>query len=118
MINKIFQPLGNDYLIHFLDDGLIFSDNFKQHIEQLRSVLTILQNNGLILQLKKCFIVKQEVDFLGFTINKEGIRPIQQSIDVIKKIPYPTNIKELRAILGKFTYYKNYIKDFAKKQPH
>ena len=113
MINKIFQPLGNDYLIHFLDDGLIFSDNFKQHIKQLRSVLTILQNNGLILQLKKCFIVKQEVDFLGFTINKEGIRPIQQSIDVIKKIPYPTNIKELRAILGKFTYYKNYIKDFA-----
>ena len=32
---------------------------------------------------------------------------------MIKKIPYPTNIKELRAILGKFTYYKNYIKDFA-----
>ena len=52
MINKIFQPLGNDYLIHFLDDGLIFSDNFQQHIKQLRSVLTILQNNGLILQLK------------------------------------------------------------------
>ena len=70
-------------------------------------------DNGLILQLPKCNIIKPEVDFLGFTISKEGVRPIKRSVNVINKIPYPSTIKELRAILGKFNYYKHYIRNFA-----
>ena len=46
MIKKVFQPLGNDYLIHFLDDGLIFSDDFETHLEQLKNVLDVLLKNG------------------------------------------------------------------------
>ena len=93
MIKKVFQPLGNDYLIHFLDDGLIFSDDFETHLEQLKKVLDALLKNGLILQLKKCNVVKNEIEFLGFTINNNEIRPIQQRVGVINKIPYPAPIK-------------------------
>ena len=99
MIGKVFQPLNAaNYLIHFLDDGLVFSDDFNTHLVQLRNVLDVLMKNGLILQLSKCHIIKEEIDFLGFTINKEGIQPITQSVEIIKNIPYPCNIKELRAI--------------------
>ena len=78
MIGKVFQPLNaSNYLIHFLDDGLVFSDDFKTHLVQLRNVLDVLMKNGLILQLSKCHIAKEEVDFLGFTMNKEGIQPIK-----------------------------------------
>ena len=70
-------------------------------------------DNGLILQLPKCNIIKPEVDFLRFTISKQGVQPIKRSVNVINKIPYLSTIKELRVILGKFTYYKHYIKFFA-----
>ena len=114
MIGKVFQPLNaSNFFIHFLDDGMVFSNDFDTRLLQLRMVLGVLMDNGLILQLPKCNIIKPEVDFLGFTISKEGVRPIKRSVNVINKIPYPSTIKELRAILGKFNYYKHYMKNFA-----
>ena len=48
LIQKVLEPLGEDFLVHFIDDGLVFSDNYKDHIEHLRKVLEIFQENGLI----------------------------------------------------------------------
>ncbi|KII67757.1 hypothetical protein RF11_06557 [Thelohanellus kitauei] len=57
-----------------------------------------------------CKFMKSEVDFLGHKINKNAIYPIQSKIESIQRLPYPNNVKELKAFLGSVSYYSRFIR--------
>ena len=65
--------------------------------------------------MEKCTFVADELQFLGHVVGKEGVKPDPEKVDKIVNYPIPKNIRELRGILGLFSYYRRFIKDFSKK---
>ena len=99
----------------YVDDILVFSENEEQHKKDLTRVLKILEENDLRISLPKCKFFCSELDFLSFTINKDGMRPSTAKLECIKNFPEPNDSKTLRSFLGLLNYYRHLLPDFANK---
>ena len=97
----------------YLDDILIASETVEQHIEDLTRVFTILEENGLVVNRKKCILGVSEIEFLGHLCDQQGIKPLPAKVDAIRKVKAPTTIKELQRFLGMVNYYRRFIKAAA-----
>lgn len=94
-------------------DDIIISGNEEQHFQRLQLVLERLQTAGLRLNKSKCEFLRSRVEYLGYVIEKSGLRPSPNKIKAIQEMPEPTNIKELEAFIGMINYYGKFIKDFS-----
>ena len=111
MMDSIFGQLPN--VIVYMDDLLVFSNSVTDHEQHLRSVLSLLRNNGLIVRPDKCVFAASAVDFLGHRIDPSGIRPLPSKVKAIEDYPVPTTVKELQAFLGMVNYYHRFIPNAA-----
>ena len=93
------------------DDILISGRNDVEHLENLKSVLSILKSNGLRLKLGKCVLL-HEVTYLGFRINKDGVLPLPEKVEIIKNAQVPKNVTELKTFLGLINYYHRHLQNF------
>lgn len=107
---------GLDFVFPFIDDLLLASENETQHREHLHTVLKRLEDNGITINPAKCNLGKPEVQFLGYTVSADGIKPPQHKIEAITNYPKPTNIEELRRFLGMINFYRDHIPNAASKQ--
>jgi len=98
----------------YLDDLIIFSDTFEEHLERLHLILQRLRECGIKLSSEKCFFLKKKVKFLGHVISENGIETDPDKIEKIKNYPTPSNPDELCSYLAFCGYYRKYVKDFAK----
>ena len=113
-MNKIFKPYLNKFVVIYLDDTNIFSSTFEEHLQHLRKVLNEIGKSGLKLQPDKCHFEKTTLSFLGYIISKNGIQPDPAKVSAVEHFPIPTNLTILRGFLGLASYYRRFIKDFAK----
>ena len=97
----------------YLDDIIIFSSSFQEHLEWLSAVLTKLEEAGLCLRLSKCQFARKQVRYLGHIISSEGVTPDPDKIKAVQDYPIPTTLKELRKFLGLVNYYRRFVKKFA-----
>jgi hypothetical protein len=97
----------------YIDDILIFTSNWQEHLRILRMVLDALRKANVRLKGKKCHFLKPEMKWVGHIIDSNGIRVDPEKTSAMKKFPAPENKKELRRFLGMTNYYRNFIKDFA-----
>ena len=97
----------------YVDEILIYSRTFDEHITHLVKVLQRLREANLKIKPRKCEFGKQEVRFLGFTINKDGIKPNEDKVEAIKNYPRPRNAKQVKRFLGMASYYRKFIKDYG-----
>jgi hypothetical protein len=100
--------------IIYLDDLIVYSDTFEQHIERLDKILTRLKNCDLKLAPEKCFFFKERVSFLGHVVSEDGIETDPSKIDKIRNWPTPATPEELHSFLAFAGYYRRFIKDFSK----
>ncbi|MCG8044577.1 MAG: RNase H-like domain-containing protein [Candidatus Thiodiazotropha endolucinida] len=98
----------------FLDDILIFSENFEDHLDRLEAVFSRLRQHGLKLKPSKCEFFKTNVKYLGHVVSEEGVRTDPDKIEALASWPAPSNVKELRSFLGFTGYYRRFIRDYAK----
>lgn len=98
----------------YLDDIIVFSNSFEDHIEHIAKVLVRLKEAGLKLKPSKCQFLKPEVKYLGHIISREGVRPDPGKVQCVKEFPRPRNGKEVRQFLGLVGYYRRHIPEFAK----
>ncbi|KAG6579764.1 Retrovirus Polyprotein [Phytophthora cinnamomi] len=98
-----------DFVIVYLDDILIFSENPVEHLEHLRIVFDRLRQYDVTLNGKKCHILRDRVDYLGFTLTPEGIQPQTKKVEAIQQIAEPRNKRELRRFLGMIAYYRDMV---------
>ncbi|CAF1364975.1 unnamed protein product [Rotaria sordida] len=103
-----------DYVMAYLDDILIFSRTFDEHIKHLNEILSILAEVNFQVNPDKCFIAVQEIDFLGHTINAHSIKPNGEKIKAIIHLPSPKTLKEANEFLGKINWYRKFIPNFAR----
>jgi hypothetical protein len=95
------------------DDILIGGDNERENLEILAEVLNRLHRYNTHLKLEKCEFLKTELVYLGLKINAEGLHPVDEKIDAIKKAPIPRNVSELRSFLGMIQYYHSFLPGLA-----
>ena len=97
----------------FLDDVIIFSRTFWQHLYDILCVLLALMRAGVKLSGKKCEFFKTSIDFLGHVVSAQGIATQKAKTEVISKMLTPRNEKELRSFLGLTGYYRRFCQDYA-----
>ena len=98
----------------FLDDILIFSETFEEHISRLEAVFSRLKQHGLKLKASKCEFFKTSVRYLGHVVSDTGVETDPDKIAALSSWPEPTNVKQLRSFLGFTGYYRRFIKDYAR----
>ncbi|MCG7878036.1 MAG: DDE-type integrase/transposase/recombinase [Candidatus Thiodiazotropha taylori] len=97
----------------YLDDIIIFSSTFEEHVERLQAVFERLQEHNLKLKPSKCKLFRRKVTYLGHVVSEEGIHTDPSKIDAIKTWPVPKSTKDVRRFLGFTGYYRRFIKRFA-----
>lgn len=93
----------------YFDDIALTGKDDAEHLETLSTVFDKLQQAGLKVNLTKCSFFQTDIEYLGHTISKEGIRPTQSKIEAITKATPPSNAQELRSFLGLVNFYEKFI---------
>lgn len=107
----IFKKTKNTFI--YLDDLLLASENAEQHMKDLEEIFQILSDHHLKLSIDKCVFGVSKLDFLGYTIDAQGICPTQEKTSDITSFPTPTDSKSLRRFLGMIGFYRKLIPHFA-----
>ncbi len=98
----------------FIDDILIFSKTFEEHLSRLDAVLQRLHKHGLKLKASKCEFFRTEVKYLGHVVSEEGVHTDPEKTSSLTTWPVPTSVKLLRSFLGFTGYYRRFVKGYAK----
>ena len=102
-----------EILLLYLDDILVFSKSFEEHLQRLEIVFNRLRSHGLKIKPSKCQFFHKEVKYLGHIVSGEGVKVDPDKIAVIKDWKTPESEKELRSFLGLAGYYRKFIKGFS-----
>jgi hypothetical protein len=100
MMNHIFRDMIDLGLLAYMDDLLIYADTIEKHDEIVGEVLQRLTKNRLAISPEKCVWRTQEVEFLGYIINKDGIKMSQDKVDALLSWKYPSSLTEVQSFLG------------------
>jgi len=101
------------YVINYVDDVLISSRSFDQHMDHLDTVLNKLASPGFTINARKCSFCKPEMKFLGHVVSREKLIPDPQRIKAILNYPAPRNQKQLRRFLGLCGFHQRIIINYA-----
>ena len=104
---------GIPNVLVYLDDILITGPTQEQHMKNLHAVLNCFHQAGLRLKKQKCQFLAKSVEYLGFTIDQQGVHPSEGKVKAIKSAPNPKNLTELKAYLGLLTYYGKFLPNLA-----
>ena len=114
LMERIFGDQSLQSLLLYLDDIVIFSSTFAQHLQRLDLVLGRLRQQHLKLKLSKCCFFRQEVRYLGHVVSAHGVATDPEKIRSVTSWPRPRTLKELRAFLGFASYYRRFVEGFAR----
>ena len=114
LMNEIFQPFLRKFVLVFFDDILLYSKNWVEHMTQLELVLETLLKNHLFVKKSKCSFGKEQVEYLGHLISKQGVVIHAAKIENMKCWPSLNSLRPLRGFLGLTRYYRRFIKDYKK----
>lgn len=108
--------LGVDLEKHvftYLDDIIICTQTFEQHLQVLAEVLKRLLDAGLTLNRDKCHFCKSELRYLGYIVNEHGLLVDPDKVKAILDLKPPTHVAELRRFLGICGWYRRFLKNFS-----
>jgi len=114
MMNEILAEWLDEFVVVYIDDIMIYSKTFEEHLEHIEKILRKLKEVNLMLKLVKCKWGEQNIEFLGHVVGKDGLKPDPGKIEKIKNLKVPTTQKEVRSILGLCGYYRRFVKGFSK----
>jgi hypothetical protein len=114
-MERLLDGINGDFAQAYLDDLMVASKTFDEHLQHLQQCFERLEWAGLRLKPKKCKFGVREVQFLGHIVGADGIRMDPEKVRAIKEYPRPHNVGEVRKFLGLSSYHRKFILNFAKK---
>ncbi len=114
LMNNLLRPHLDDFVVVYLDDILIYSDSIEEHEQHVRVICEILKREGLSAKLSKCSFFKQQVEYLGHIVGSNQLKADPKKLGSVDVWPTPGNVGELRSFLGLCSYFRRYIKSFAR----
>ena len=97
LMNRVFNPYLDKFVLVFIDDVLIYSKKEKEHEEHLRTTLETLRAEKIYAKLSKCKFWLNEVNFLGHIVTIEGIRVDPTKVEAVQRWQSPTTPNEIRS---------------------
>ncbi len=94
-INDVFRDMLNQWVIVYIDDILIYSETYEEHVIHVRTVLKRLLQHQLYAKAEKCEFHQETISFLGYIISSGGVAMDEQKVQAVVNWPQPTTLKEL-----------------------
>ncbi|KAA3472834.1 gag-pol polyprotein [Gossypium australe] len=113
LMNRVFQPYLEQFVVVFIDDILVYSKTEDEHDKHLRVVLQILREKQLYAKLSKCEFWFREVTFLRHVVSTEGICVDHRKIEAVLDWKQPKNVSEIRSFLGLVGYYCRFVEGIS-----
>ena len=113
LMDLVLLGLNWQICLAFLDDVIVMSSTFEQHLDQLCQVFERLRGVNLKLNAGKCHLMQEKVKFLGSVISKDGIAPDPEKVRAVTEWPVPTDLKQVRGFVALASYYRKHIEHFA-----
>ena len=101
-------------LLVYIDDVIVFSKTFEEHLERLEKVLSRLHQHGLKIKPEKCKFLQPQVSYLGYVVSADGVTTDPDKISAVQNWKVPSSVKELRSFLRFASFYRRFVKDFSK----
>ena len=100
LMNSVFMPKLDKFVVVFSDDILIYSKNEADHVEHLRVVMSRLREHKLYAKFSKCEFWLSKVPFLGHILSKDGISIDPSKVQEVMDWKAPTLVHEVQSFLG------------------
>ena len=113
LMDRVLAGLHWETCLFYLDDIIVFSSTWEEHLARLREVFERLRHAKLKLGAEKCTFAAKEVNYLGHRVTEEGVMPESSLLAAIREIPPPKTPTEVRSFLSLASYYRCYVKGFA-----
>ncbi|GJX94873.1 putative reverse transcriptase domain-containing protein [Tanacetum coccineum] len=113
LMNRVCKPYLDKFVILFIDDILIYSQNKEEHEKHLKIILELLEKEQLYAKFSKCDFWLESVQFLGHVINNKGVHVDPAKVEAIRNWSAPTTPTEVRQFLGLAGYYRRFIEGFS-----
>ena len=112
LVSKLLKNM-DEYAAAYLDDILIFSNSWEEHLQHIRNVLNRIRQAGLTLNSAKCVFGAAEVDYLGHHIGLGKVQPRENKVNALVNYPRPSNKKQLQSFLGLAGFYRKYLPHYS-----
>ena len=109
LMNRVFKPYLDQFVVVFIDDILVYSKSREEHERHLSIVLQTLRDKRLYAKLKKCEFWLDSVSILGHVVTKDGILVDPGKVDAVSNWRRPTTVTEIRSFLGLAGYYRRFF---------
>lgn len=109
LMSQVLQPFIKKFLRIYLDDILVYSKDQEEHLFHLYKAFKVLTKNQLIVNLKKCTFMTNQIVFLGFVISEYGIAVDPAKGQAIKDWPTPCLAKDIQSFLRLALFIKNLL---------
>jgi hypothetical protein len=113
LMNEVLREFIGKFVIVYLDDILIYSKSEVEHLKHLAIVMKKLQQEKLLINMKKSSFMKTELIYLGFVISANELRMDPDKVEVIKNWPSPRNVFEVRSFHGLASFYRKFIRNLS-----
>ncbi|KAH8323677.1 hypothetical protein KR067_009813 [Drosophila pandora] len=114
MIDDVLREHIGKICYVYIDDIIVFGEDYQSHWNNLRAVFQNLRKAKLHVNLEKTRFLSTQVEFLGYIVTQDGIKANAQKVKAITDMKPPANMKELKSFLGMTSYYRKFIQDYAK----
>jgi hypothetical protein len=114
LMNSVFMPELDKFVVVFIDDILVYSKNEDEHTKHLHTVLQRLRDHRLYAKLSKCDFWLREIKFLGHTISQDEISVDPEKVQEVMDWEPPSTVRQIRSFLGLAGYYRRFIPDFSR----
>ena len=111
-IQQVLHPI-RDVTASFVDDIAVHSNEFDQHLMDLEKFLQVIKYSGFTLNINKCHFAQSKVKFVGHIIGSGERSPDPGKVSTVKDMKVPETKKQVRRIIGFFSYFRDYIPNFA-----
>ena len=110
---KIILEGLEDFSDAFIDDVIIFSDSFHEHLDHLKQVLLSFRKANVTAKPSKTLLGFRELEFLAHKVGNGAVHPTEEKIDAINRIVPPTTKKQVRSFIGTMNFYRRFIPHFS-----
>ena len=112
-MDAVLAGLKWNTLLVYIDDILVFSPTFEDHVKDVENVFNRLLEANITLKATKCNLFQKELLYLGHIISADGLRPDPKKIQAILEMTEPSDVTGVRSFIGMCSFYRSYVKNFA-----